>query len=64
MKAVMEEVFAAHGETFEVENVDADPAWRARFGTSVPVLLRNDVPVAKIRTDRAQLERILRRRRS
>jgi predicted thioredoxin/glutaredoxin len=63
MKEVVEEVLAAHGLTFTVEDVDSDSNWQDRFGEVVPVLLRDGALVAKIRIDRRQLERIVRRRR-
>ena len=51
------------GLAYEAVDVDADEAYRARFGEVVPVLLRDGLPVAKIRLDKEQLTRILRRRR-
>lgn len=63
MAALLDEVLPAHGLTWAPLDVDADPDLRARFTDVVPVLLRDGRPVAKIRTDRRSLERIVRRRR-
>ena len=63
MAALLDEVLPAHGLTWAPLDVDADPALRERFTDAVPVLLRDGRPVAKLRTDRRALERIVRRRR-
>jgi hypothetical protein len=63
MEQLLDEVLSAHGESYSVENVDAKPEWRSRFGEVIPVLLRDGAPVAKIRVDRRRLERIVRGRR-
>ena len=63
MAALLDEVLPAHGLTWAPLDVDADPALRERFTDVVPVLLRDGVPVAKLRTDSRALERIVRRRR-
>lgn len=63
MAAVLDEVLPAYGLTWLPRDVDAEPALRARFTDVVPVLLRDGQPVAKVRTDRRALERIVRGRR-
>jgi hypothetical protein len=63
MAALLDEVLPAHDLTWSPRDVDAEPDLRERFGDVVPVLLRDGVPVAKIRLDRRSLDRILRRHR-
>ena len=63
MAALLDEVLLAHGLTWQPVDVDANPALRLRYGEAVPVLLRDGKPVAKVRVDRSELERIVRRRR-
>jgi len=63
MAELLDAVLPAHGLTYTPRDVDAEPELRARFSDIVPVLLRDGVPVAKVRLDRGGLERILRRRR-
>jgi hypothetical protein len=63
MAALLDEVLPAHGLTYSLRDVDAEPELRERFTDVVPVLLRDGRPVAKIRTDHRSLERILRGRR-
>jgi hypothetical protein len=63
MAALLDQVLPAHGLTWSPLDVDADPALRERFTDLVPVLLRDGRPVAKLRTDRRALERIVRARR-
>jgi hypothetical protein len=62
MAAVLDSVLPDLGQSYTLRDVDADPAMRARFGDTVPVLLRDGLPVAKVRLDRRTLERIVRRR--
>jgi glutaredoxin len=63
MARLLDDVLVGRGLAYETIDVDRDAALRDRFGESVPVLLRDGRVVAKVRTDRAQLERILARRR-
>ncbi|MDH4066513.1 MAG: glutaredoxin family protein [Acidobacteriota bacterium] len=63
MRAVLDQVLPAAGCGYAVVDVDAVPALRERFGDTVPVLLRDGRPVAKVRIDKKQLQRIVRRRR-
>ena len=63
MAALLDEVLPSHGLTYTLRDVDAEPELRARFTDSVPVLLRDGQPVAKVRTERRTLERIIRGRR-
>ncbi|MGH9362875.1 MAG: glutaredoxin family protein [Thermoanaerobaculia bacterium] len=63
MAALLDQILAAHGLTWTPVNVDADLTLRARFGEVVPVLLRDGTPVAKVRVERRELERIVWRRR-
>ena len=63
MAAVLDAVLPAHGLSWTPRDVDAEPDLRARFSDLVPVLLRDGLPVAKLRLDRRGLERVVRRRR-
>ena len=63
MAALLDEVLPAHGLTWQPMNVDGNPTLRLRYGEAVPVLLCDGKPVAKVRVDRSELERIVRRRR-
>jgi hypothetical protein len=63
MAALLDEVLPTLGATYSLRDVDAEPELRARYTDVVPVLLRDGQPVAKVRTDRRALERIVRRRR-
>ena len=65
MAGLLDRVMAERGLGYEAVDVDDDAheALRARFGDTVPVLLRDGVAVAKVRLDRAALLRILDRRR-
>jgi hypothetical protein len=65
MAALLDQAMGARGLAYEAIDVDAagNEALRQRFGETVPVLLRDGVPVAKVRLDHARLERILDRRR-
>ncbi|HZF12581.1 MAG TPA: glutaredoxin family protein [Thermoanaerobaculia bacterium] len=62
MAAVLDEVLPELGQSYALRDVDGDPEMLARFGDTVPVLLRDGLPVAKVRLDRRTLERIVRRR--
>ena len=63
MAAVLDSVMPVLGADWNPVDVDSDPELRDRFGDVVPVLLRDGVPVAKVRVDERQLTRIVRRRR-
>lgn len=63
MASVLDAVLPGHGLGYEPVDVDDDPELRRRWGEIVPVLLRDGKPVAKVRIDERQLERIVRRRR-
>jgi glutaredoxin len=65
MEALLAAVLPARGLAYTTVDVDADadPALRQRFGNTVPVLLRDGHPVAKVRLDEPTLLRILARRR-
>ncbi len=64
---LLDEVMPRRGIDYETIDVDAaggaQAELRDRYGDVVPVLLRDGVAVAKVRLDRAQLERILDRKR-
>ena len=67
MAALLDAVLPPLGFSYSLRDVDAAdtaPELRARFTDVVPVLLRDGRPVAKVRTDRRSLERIVRGRRS
>ena len=63
MAVLLDEVLPSRGLSWSPRDVDAEPELRERFTDVVPVLLRDGIPVAKVRTDRRSLERIVRRRR-
>lgn len=63
MAALLDTVLPSYGLTWSSRDVDAEPDLRARFTDVVPVLLRDGVPVAKIRLDRRSLIRIVEGRR-
>ncbi len=63
MERLLDEVLPGRGLEWRRLDVDADPELKARFGDTVPVLLRDGVPVAKVRLDRRRLLRIVNRRR-
>ena len=63
MRQVLDEILPQLGLGYRIVDVDSDPALVQRFGDSVPVLLRDGRPVAKVRIGADQLRRIVRRRR-
>jgi Glutaredoxin-like domain (DUF836) len=63
MAALLDDVLPAFGLSYTLRDVDAEPDLQARYTDVIPVLLRDGQPVAKVRTDRRALERIVRRRR-
>lgn len=65
MRAVLDEVLPTLGLGYAMVDVDAEgnAELRSRFGETVPVLLRDGKPVAKVRLEKEQLLRIVRRRR-
>lgn len=63
MKAVLDAGLPALGFDYGLLDVDSDPDLVARFGETVPVLLRDGKPVAKVAISPEQLVRIVRRRR-
>jgi glutaredoxin-like protein DUF836 len=63
MAALLDEVLPSYGLTWSARDVDAEPELRARFTDIVPVLLRDGLPVAKVRTDRRTLVRLVQRSR-
>ena len=63
MEGLLDEVFKTQKVEYQRRDVDADPTLQELYGETVPVLLRNGKPVAKVRTDKSQLQRIIRRSR-
>ena len=63
MAVLLDEVLPPLGLSWSPRDVDAEPDLRERFTDVVPVLLRDGVPVAKLRLERRSLERIVMRRR-
>lgn len=59
MAALLDAVLPSYGLSWSPRDVDAEPDLRARFTDVVPVLLRNGLPVAKVRLDRRSLVRIV-----
>jgi glutaredoxin-like protein DUF836 len=64
MAALLDAVLPSYGLTWSLRDVDVEPELRARYTDVVPVLLRDGLPVAKIRIDRWSLVRIVEGRRS
>lgn len=62
MAAVLDQVLPAFDLSWSPRDVDAEPDLKTRFSDVVPVLLRDGLPVAKVRIDRRDLENIVRRR--
>ncbi|HEX9945197.1 MAG TPA: glutaredoxin family protein [Thermoanaerobaculia bacterium] len=63
MAALLDDVLPSYGLTWSPRDVDAEPELRARYTDVVPVLLRDGLPVAKVRLDRRSLVRIVEGRR-
>jgi hypothetical protein len=63
MAAVLDDVLPRYGLNYSLRDVDVEPELRVRYTDLVPVLLRDGVPVAKLRTDRWTLVRIVEGRR-
>ena len=63
MALLLDEVLPSYSLSWSPRDVDAEPDLRERFTDVVPVLLRDGMPVAKLRVDRRSLERIVRGRR-
>ena len=63
MAALLDEILPSFGLTWSLRDVDAEPELRARYTDVVPVLLRDGQAVAKVRTDRRSLIRIVQGRR-
>jgi hypothetical protein len=59
MAAVLDDVLPVYGLSWSPRDVDAEPELRERFSDVVPVLLRDGLPVAKVRLDRRGLRRIV-----
>ena len=63
MEDLLQEVLPELGLSFTVHDVDSKPEWSSRFGETIPVLLRDGQPVAKVRLGRRELIRLARRKR-
>lgn len=63
MAALLDEVLPSYGLSWSARDVDAEPELRSRYTDVVPVLLRDGLPVAKLRTDRRTLLRLVQGRR-
>lgn len=63
MEDLLREVLPELGLSFTVHDVDSNSEWRSRFGETIPVLLRDGQPVAKVRLDRRELICLARRKR-
>ena len=62
MASLLDRVLGEAGVSYEKLDVDRDPELRDRWGSAVPVLLRDGRAVAKVRVTEERLRRILRRR--
>ncbi len=63
MAAVLDRVLGVEGESWSAVDVDLDPELSSRWGATIPVLLRDGTPVAKVRLDERQLRRLIAGRR-
>ena len=63
MAAVLERVLGAEGIGWRAVDVDGDAVLRARWGETIPVLLRDGAAVARIRLDEPRLRRLIAGRR-
>jgi len=63
MATVLDRVLGAEGEAWATVDVDRDTELRARWGETIPVLLRDGKAVAKVRLDESQLRRLIAGRR-
>jgi hypothetical protein len=63
MEAVLRRALGPDALRLEKVDVDEDPELRERFGDIVPVLLRDGVPVAKVRLTERQARRLAARSR-
>ena len=63
MEGVLDETLPEMGLSYSRLGIDSDPELVDRFGDTVPVLMRDGKPVAKVRLDRDRLRRIVLRRR-
>jgi len=62
MAAVLDRGLGPRGTAWIEVDVDEDAELRERFGETVPVLLRDGRPVAKVRIDESTLRRLVERR--
>ncbi len=60
----MAELLAEADLPYELVDIDQSPELLSRFSEVVPVLLRDGKPVAKVRLNRSQLLRLVRRSRA
>lgn len=58
MRAALHELAAGRPYSCDIQDVDADPGTRARWGLRVPVLLLDAHPVCEGHMDRARLEQV------
>lgn len=63
MEAELRPVLSDHGLHLALRDVDEEKELLERYGDVVPVLLRDGRPVAKVRLEPGQVERLIRRRR-
>jgi hypothetical protein len=63
MARLLDVVLPEYGLDYDAVDVDREPELRRRFGDTVPVLLRDGRPVAKVRVDAGRLRRLVARRR-
>jgi hypothetical protein len=59
MAVVLARVLGVEGESWGAVDIDQDAELRARWGDTVPVLLRDGTAVAKVRLDEPQLRRLI-----
>jgi hypothetical protein len=62
MAVVLDRGLGPRGTAWIEVDVDGNPELRDRYGDSVPVLLRDGRPVAKVRIDDSTLRRLVERR--
>jgi len=64
MLAVLEDLRGEHDCVIEVRDVDANPDWRARYGSLVPVVMAGNEEVCRYFPDMPKLREVLDRLRS
>ncbi len=59
MLAVLEDLHVEHDFELEVRDVDADPEWRSRYGSLIPVLMLGAEEICHYFIDLAKVREVL-----